>query len=95
MSEQNNKKKSLKLEILEKLSTLITAGFGLVAALAWNEAIKEFFVVVFPKPNMLLGKFVYAVIVTLIIVIITVKLGDVIGKIKETISGEEKKNEPR
>ena len=93
MSEQNHNKKPLKLEILEKLSSLITAGFGLVAALAWNEVIQEFFATIFPRPNMLLGKLVYAVIITLIVVIITVKLGDVIGKIKETIS-EEEKHEP-
>lgn len=89
MSEQNQKKKSLKLEILEKLASLITAGFGLVAALAWNEVIKEFFATVFPKPNVLLGKFIYAIVLTIIIVIVTVKLGDIIGKIKEKISDEE------
>ncbi|MDD3102053.1 MAG: DUF5654 family protein [Patescibacteria group bacterium] len=92
MSKQNQK--SLKLEILEKLSSLITAGFGLVAALAWNEVIQDFFATIFPKPNMLLGKFIYAVIITLIIVIITVKLGNIISKLKEAIS-EEEKNEPR
>ena len=91
MSKQNQK--SLKLEILEKLSSLITAGFGLVAALAWNEVIQDFFATIFPKPNMLLGKFIYAVIITLIIVIVTVKLGNIISKLKEAISEEKKENE--
>jgi len=85
MSEQNNKKKSLKLEILEKIASLMTAGFGLVAALAWNEAIREFFATIFPKPNLLLGKFIYALLITVLVVIITVKLGKIIGKIKERI----------
>ena len=33
----------LKIEILDKLSTLITAAFGFVAAFAWNEAFKVVF----------------------------------------------------
>ena len=34
----------MKTEVIEKLSALITAAFGLVAALAWNDAIKALFV---------------------------------------------------
>jgi hypothetical protein len=30
-------------EVIEKIAALITAAFGLVAALAWNEAIQEIF----------------------------------------------------
>ncbi|MDD2647085.1 MAG: DUF5654 family protein [Patescibacteria group bacterium] len=81
MSEEN-KKKSLKLEILEKLSSLITAGFGLVAALAWNEAILALFSTIFPKQNALWGKLIYAIIVTMIVVVITIKIGNLIAKIK-------------
>jgi len=33
----------LKYEVLDKMSALITAAFGLVAALAWNDAIKSLF----------------------------------------------------
>ena len=56
--------KKLRLEILEKLSSLITAGFGLVAALAWNEAIKEVIALILPQPSMVWGKVVYALIET-------------------------------
>ncbi len=82
MSSQNNQNKSLKLEILEKLSSLLTAGLGLVAALAWNEVIIEFFNTIFPKPNMLIGKLAYALFITVIVVLLTVKLGNIISKIK-------------
>jgi hypothetical protein len=34
----------MKKEVIEKLAALITAAFGLVAALAWNDAIKGLFV---------------------------------------------------
>lgn len=33
----------MKTIVIEKLSALITAAFGLVAALAWNDAIKALF----------------------------------------------------
>jgi uncharacterized protein DUF5654 len=36
-------------EVLDKLVELITAAFGLVAALAWNTAIQELFNGVFPR----------------------------------------------
>jgi Family of unknown function (DUF5654) len=29
-------------EVIEKIAALITAAFGLIAALAWNEAITEY-----------------------------------------------------
>lgn len=34
---------SIKHEILDKIAALIAAAFGLVAALAWNDAIKALF----------------------------------------------------
>jgi len=33
----------MKKDVIEKLAALITAAFGLVAALAWNTAIQEIF----------------------------------------------------
>jgi hypothetical protein len=56
----------------EKMTTLILGGFGLVAALAWNEAIKSLFETLLPqKSSELIGKFFYAVIVTLIVVFVS------------------------
>ena len=60
----------------EKIVTLILGGFGLVAALAWNEAIKSLFEFLLPKKSSeLIGKFIYALIVTLIVVIFSRYLG--------------------
>lgn len=58
----------------EKMATLILAGFGLVAALAWNDAIQTFFNFLFPKSQEIIGKFVYALLVTFIVVIISLQL---------------------
>ena len=43
----DDKPVSLKIEILDKISALVTADFGLVAALAWNDAIKAVFKEIF------------------------------------------------
>jgi len=61
-------------EFEEKTITLILGGFGLVAALAWNEAIKSLFETFFKKNSELIGKFVYAIIVTVVVVIISIRL---------------------
>lgn len=80
--------KILKLEILEKFSSLITTGFGLVAALAWNQVIKDFIDSILPKPSMLMGELIYAVIITVLVVLFTFNLGRIINKLKETIEKE-------
>lgn len=76
--------KSIKLEIIEKISTLATAGFGLVAALAWNEAIQGLFKAVFPSASNLVAKFIYAIMITLVVVVITTRLGRLADKIKNS-----------
>jgi hypothetical protein len=85
MEEEDNKKMSLKLEIIEKISVLATASLGLVAALAWNEAILELFKRIFGEQSTLVAKLLYAMIVTILVVYITIKLGHVVNKLKERI----------
>jgi len=63
----------MKKEVLEKLTVLITAAFGLIAALAWNEAIKSLFLEGGPLYlAAAYGVWLYAIIVTIIAVIATV-----------------------
>ncbi|MDP3995294.1 MAG: DUF5654 family protein [Patescibacteria group bacterium] len=80
-------KKRLRLEILEKMATLATAGFGLVAALAWNSAIQDLFkkVNVFGAPDGIIVKFAYAVLITIIVVLVTVGIGRAINRLKEQL----------
>jgi len=66
--------KKTERELREKTITLILGGFGLVAALAWNEAIKSLFETFFPKKSELIGKFIYAIIVTIIVVLVSLQL---------------------
>lgn len=76
--------KSLKLEVLDKMSDLATAGFGLVAAMAWNDAIKALFTAIFPVGGTIIAQFIYAIIVTVIIVVVTIRLGKLTDVAKKT-----------
>jgi hypothetical protein len=74
-------------EVLDKLVELITAAFGLVAALAWNTAIQELFTMIFPEAGDLIAKFLYAVVVTVLVVIVTIRLGRLAERTKERERG--------
>ncbi len=67
-------------EVVEKLAALITAAFGLVAALAWNSAIQEVFRVIFGENSGLWAMITYAVIVTIVAVVVTLWIGRVSSK---------------
>lgn len=67
-------KEELKKETLSRFTTLITAAFSLVAALAWNDTIKALFIMLFGKAETFWAMLVYAVIVTIIVVYVTYKL---------------------
>ena len=77
----------MKKDVLEKVAALLTAAFGLVAALAWNDAIKA----LFKGPcgtegaGALCslssgGPWVYAIIITIIAVFVTIWIGKLTAK---------------
>lgn len=70
-------------EVLDKIVQLVTAAFGLVAALAWNTAIQGLFTAVFGEAGDLFAKFAYAVAVTVVVVFVTVRLGRLAEKVKK------------
>lgn len=82
MTEQKEEKISLHIELLEQMQSLMTAGFALVAALAWNTAIQDLFARIFPDQNSLIAKFLYAVLITLIMIVVTRRLGKTISVLK-------------
>jgi len=53
------------------LATLIVSAFGLVAALSWNDAIKDAITVLLPSEKTLYYKFYVAILVTFIAVFAT------------------------
>ncbi len=60
-------------EVVNKISDLVTTAFGLVAALAWNEAIQGWFAA--QERLRAAGPWAYAVIVTIIAVLATTWIG--------------------
>ena len=81
-------KQNLRSEFLKTMTQLATAGFGLVAALAWNDTIQSFINRFLTAGSGLISKIIYAIIVTLIAVWVTYSLGKLTQEAKEE---EEKK----
>lgn len=72
----------LKKEVVEKIAALITAAFGLVAALAWNTAIQEIFKQYFGAASGITAMLTYAIIVTFIAVLAAIWIGRIAQKAK-------------
>ncbi len=73
-------------EVVATMISLATAAFGFVAALAWNTAITTWFEKVFgtgrQKNAELSALFIYAVVVTLVGVIVIVLLGRLAARLR-------------
>jgi len=55
--------------------SLASAAFGVIAALAWNEAITALFRIWFPQGGGdVIGLFIYAIVVTIVAVVVMVNL---------------------
>ena len=67
--------------IMETILGLITTAFAFVAGLAWNNAIQELIEQFVGKGNALTSLFSYAIIVTIIAVIVTVLLARFAAKL--------------
>jgi uncharacterized membrane protein YidH (DUF202 family) len=74
----------MKKEVIQQVAALITAAFGLVAALAWNSAIQEIFRLAFGDQSGVWAMISYAVIVTIIAVFATIW----IAKVSEKSAGK-------
>ena len=89
MPDKKSKKeqdKKFHLEFARQLVTLSTAGFGLAAALAWNSLIQEIlnrYVKGFLGDGLIVSGFIYATLVTLIAVLVTLYLSKAVKKLEE------------
>lgn len=70
----------MKGQVLATIATLMTTAFGLIAALAWNEAIKAIILELFPTQGGITGLLIYAVLITIIAVVATVIIARAIAK---------------
>ncbi len=85
----NNKKEKGRLERFQEEATVkfagyILASFGLVAGLAWNDAIKSYIEIWFPLTNdTAAAKLIYAVLLSLAIVLVSIVISKLLKKMQE------------
>lgn len=92
-----NKIKDLPRALVTQMIILSTGGFGVVVALAWNEFIKNA-VEVYIKPYLGKGSgvwslFIYAVVITIIAVVVTMELTKIQRRFEIAEEKDEKKKE--
>ncbi|MFN7252845.1 MAG: DUF5654 family protein [Anaerobacillus sp.] len=58
-------------KLLEQIITLFTAATGVMAALAWNDAVQALFNSLFPYGEGIRERFIFAILITAIAVLIT------------------------
>ena len=71
------------LEFLKNVATMLTSAFGLVAALAWNEFVKDLIGRYIAPGSGLLSRFIYALFVTILAVLVTWQLGKIAKELVE------------
>jgi len=84
--EEKKQRKSLTIEVMRQMLTLATSGFGLVAALAWNNLVQEL-VSNYIKPFFAGGSstvslLIYAVIITVLAVFVTYQLSKILDRLE-------------
>lgn len=88
--------RNYQLEIVKQMIQLSTAAFGLIAALAWNELIKNL-IDTYIKPilgtnSVIISQLIYALIVTAMAVLVTLQLGKLAKKMEEKNNLKEDKS---
>ena len=84
---KNSNRKKLHLAVIKQMIALATSGFGLVAALSWNNVIQEF-VNEYVKKYLTVGSgiislFIYAILITVLAATITYQLGKLAEKLEK------------
>lgn len=70
-------------QFIKQSLVLISAAFSLVAALAWNSAIQALILRIYPeKVAGVKSQFIYAIVITLLTVLITIWVGTIDKKIE-------------
>jgi len=87
MSEPNKffeETKKIKTEVKKQVVGYILAAFGLVAGLAWNDAIKALIQHFFPgDKSSIPAQFVYALVITIVVVVIGIYLARLAADVAE------------
>ena len=84
----------LRAESIKTFSVLFTSAFGLVAALAWNETVKDAINRYVIPGEGLKSKLIYAIIVTVLAIIVSYQMGKLSARfnIEKDIENEKQNN---
>ncbi len=78
---KKDKSKGLRKTVVSRTVEYITVALGLVAGLAWNEAVKSLIDHLFPvTSNSVLAKFIYAAVITFVVVVLSMYLARIFKK---------------
>ncbi|PIQ91443.1 MAG: hypothetical protein COV70_03660 [Parcubacteria group bacterium CG11_big_fil_rev_8_21_14_0_20_39_22] len=81
MENSNKEKPKTSTEVRDRSIGYVTAALSLVAGLAWNDAVKALIEYVYPlKANNVTAKFVYAFLITIVVVILTMVIAKVLRR---------------
>jgi len=87
MAQKSKEEKRIHVEIVKQMVTLSTSGFGLVAALAWNNFIQEmvnnYIKKWIPGNSGLVSLLIYALVVTVLAVFVTIQLSRLAQKLQK------------
>lgn len=87
MAQKSKEEQKIHVEIVKQMVTLSTSGFGLVAALAWNNLIQElvnnYIKKWIPGNSGLVSLLIYALVVTVLAVFVTIQLSRLAQKLQK------------
>lgn len=86
-SKKKAEEKAFHVELISRMVLLSTSGFGLVAALAWNNVVQEFVNTYLkkwlPSGSGVLSLLIYAIIITVLAVLVTYELSKLQKRIED------------
>lgn len=84
---QSKGEQKIHVEVVKQMVTLSTSGFGLVAALAWNNFIQElvnnYIKKWLPGNSGVISLLIYAVVITILAVFVTLQLSKLSQRLQE------------
>src|SRR4030042_1598691 len=91
-----SEEQKLHVYFVDKVITLMTGAMGLVAALAWNDAIRKLFERVFGTQGSgdITAMFIYATVITAAVVLVTYRLTRIVERMKKKEKKKREKKHP-
>ena len=93
LSKARQNAKEARQEVFTQTLTLLNQALALVAALAWNEAIKALIERYFPARSAIYSRFFYAIILTVIVVLVSRYISAISRRLKPQEGGAEETNQ--